>query len=88
MPRKSDITTANLVDHLLLNCHVLTTNVGTEVGVETQAASHGTYPMLLLASALSLINLAVGKWNLTAQEIEQAYEAPSVSICKLHSRER
>ena len=72
MPRKSDITTANLVDHL-------TELHGPEVDVVQvrNAADHFGVSYATASKRLDSYKSGRGKWNLTAQEIQQAYEAPS-----------
>ncbi|QIN97311.1 cobalamin biosynthesis protein [Synechococcus phage S-H25] len=72
MPRKSELTTANLVDHL-------TELHGPEVDV-VQVRNAADYFGVSYATAckrLDSYKSGRGKWNLTVQEIEQAYEAPS-----------
>ena len=72
MPRKSELTTANLVDHL-------TELHGPEVDV-VQVRNAADYFGVSYATAckrLDSYKSGRGKWNLTAQEIQQAYEAPS-----------
>ena len=73
MPRKSDITTANLVDHL-------TELHGPEVDTiqVRNAADHMGVSYATACKRLESYKSSRGKWNLTAQEIQQAYEAPSV----------
>ena len=72
MPRKSEITTANLVD-TLTELHgvevdtIQVRNVADSLGVSYATA----------CKRLDSYKSGRGKWNLTAQEIEQAYEAPS-----------
>jgi hypothetical protein len=72
MPRKSDITTANLVDHL-------TELHGVEVDTiqVRNAADHLGVSYATACKRLDSYKSSRGKWNLTAQEIQQAYEAPS-----------
>ena len=74
MPRKSEVTTANLVD-------TLTELHGVEVDtiqVRNVADSLGvSYPTA--CKRLESYKSGRGKWNLTAQEIERAYEAPSAT---------
>ena len=74
MPRKSDITTANLVDHL-------TELHGPEVDTiqVRNAADHLGVSYATACKRLESYKSSRGKWNLTAQEIQQAYEAPSVT---------
>ena len=72
MPRKSDITTADLVNHLteLHGCEVDTVqvrNAADSLGVSYATAS----------KRLESYKSGRGKWNLTAQEIQRAYEAPA-----------
>ena len=72
MPRKSEVTTANLVD-------TLTELHGVEVDtiqVRNVAESLGvSYPTA--CKRLESYKSGRGKWNLTAQEIQRAYEAPA-----------
>ena len=72
MPRKSNITTAQIVETLIKD-------FGTEVCTEqvrSVADSLGvSYPTA--CKRIDSYKSGRGKWNLTAQEIEQAYEAPS-----------
>ncbi len=72
MPRKSELTTANLVDHL-------TELHGPEVDVVQvrNAADHFGVSYPTACKRLDSYKSGRGKWNLTAQEIQQAYEAPS-----------
>ncbi len=74
MPRKSEVTTAQMVE-------TLTKKFGTEVSIDqvrSVANSVGvSYPTA--CKRLESYKSGRGKWNLTAQEIEQAYEAPSAS---------
>jgi len=74
MPRKSEVTTAQIVE-------TLTEKFGTEVStgqVRSVANSVGvSFPTA--CKRLESYKSGRGKWNLTAQEIEQAYEAPSAS---------
>ena len=74
MPRKSDITTVNLVDHL-------TELHGPEVDTiqVRNAADHLGVSYATACKRLESYKSSRGKWNLTAQEIQQAYEAPSVT---------
>ena len=74
MPRKSELTTANLVDHL-------TELHGPEVDVVQvrNAADHFGVSYATTCKRLDSYKSSRGKWNLTAQEIQQAYEAPSVN---------
>ena len=72
MPRKSEVTTADLVNTLteLHGCEVDTVqvrNVASSMGVSYATA----------CKRLDSYKSGRGKWNLTAQEIQQAYEAPS-----------
>ena len=72
MPRKSDITTAQIAETLIKD-------FGTEVCTE-QVRSVADSLGVSYATAckrLDSYKSGRGKWNLTAQEIEQAYEAPS-----------
>ncbi len=72
MPRKSELTTANLVDHL-------TELHGPEVDVVQvrNAADYFGVSYPTACKRLDSYKSGRGKWNLTAQEIQQAYEAPS-----------
>ena len=72
MPRKSEVTTANLVDHLS-ELH------GPEVDVVQvrNAADHFGVSYATACKRIDSYKSSRGKWNLTAQEIERAYEAPS-----------
>ena len=74
MPRKSEVTTAQIVE-------TLTEKFGTEVStgqVRFVANSVGvSFPTA--CKRLESYKSGRGKWNLTAQEIEHAYEAPSAS---------
>jgi len=74
MPRKSDVTTAQIVETLIKD-------FGTEVCTEqvrSTADSLGvSYPTA--CKRLDSYKSGRGKWNLTVQEIEQAYEAPSAT---------
>jgi len=72
MPRKSEVTTANLVDHL-------TELHGPEVDVVQvrNAADHFGVSYATVCKRLDSYKSSRGKWNLTAQEIERAYDAPS-----------
>jgi len=72
MPRKSEVTTANLVDHL-------TELHGPEVDVVQvrNAADHFGVSYPTICNRLIDYKCGRGKWNLTAQEIQQAYESPS-----------
>ena len=74
MPRKSEVTTATLVNHLteLYGCEVDT------IQVRSSAASLGV-SYATAAKRLDSYKSGRGKWNLTVQEIEQAYEAPSAT---------
>ena len=74
MPRKSEITTVNLVDHL-------TELHGPEVDTiqVRNAADHLGVSYATACKRLESYKSSRGKWNLTAQEIQQAYEAPSVT---------
>ena len=72
MPRKSEVTTAQIVQNLI-------ENFGTEVctdqvrkSAECIGVSYAT-----ACKRLDPYKSSRGKWNLTAQEIQQAYEAPS-----------
>ena len=72
MPRKSDITTSQIVETLVKN-------FGTEVcadHVRSVADSLGV-SYATACKRLDSYKSGRGKWNLTVQEIEQAYEAPS-----------
>jgi MoxR-like ATPase len=74
MPRKSEVTTAQIVENLI-------ENFGTEVCTE-QVRKSAEYMGVSYATAckrLDSYKSSRGKWNLTAQEIQQAYEAPSVN---------
>jgi MoxR-like ATPase len=72
MPRKSDVTTAQIVETLIKD-------FGTEVCTEqvrSVADSLGvSYPTA--CKRIDSYKSGRGKWNLTAQEIERAYEAPA-----------
>ncbi|WAX22898.1 cobalamin biosynthesis protein [Synechococcus phage S-M1] len=72
MPRKSELTTANLVDHL-------TELHGPEVDVVQvrNAADYFGVSYPTACKRLDSYKSGRGKWNLTVQEIQQAYEAPS-----------
>ena len=72
MPRKSEVTTVNLIDHL-------TELHGPEVDVVQvrNAADHFGVSYATACKRLDSYKSSRGKWNLTAQEIQQAYEAPS-----------
>ena len=72
MPRKSEVTTANLIDHL-------TELHGPEVDVVQvrNAADHFGVSYPTICNRLIDYKCGRGKWNLTAQEIQQAYESPS-----------
>ena len=72
MPRKSEVTTANLVD-------TLTQMFGSEVDADhvRAAASELGVSYVTACKRLNSYKSGRGKWNLTAQEIERAYEAPS-----------
>ena len=72
MPRKSDITTTMLVNTLteLYGCEVDTIQVGNVA--KSMGVSYAT-----ACKRLDSYKSGRGKWNLTAQEIERAYEAPS-----------
>ena len=72
MPRKSEVTTAQMVE-------TLTENFGTEVSIK-QVRSVANSMNVSYATAckrLDSYKSGRGKWNLTTQEIEKAYEAPS-----------
>ena len=72
MPRKSDITTSQIVETLVKD-------FGTEVcadNVRSVADSLGV-SYATACKRLDSYKSGRGKWNLTAQEIERAYEAPS-----------
>ena len=73
MPRKSELTTANLVDHL-------TELHGPEIDVVQvrNAADHFGVSYDTASKRLDSYKSGRGKWNLTAQEIQQAYEADQV----------
>ena len=65
------VTTEQLVQYL-------TEHVGTEVDVRTSAAaSQLNVSYATACKRLKSYKLGTGKWNLTAQEIENAYDAPS-----------
>ena len=66
------VTTEDLVGYL-------TTNAGTEVGCENvrEAAKQLNVSYATACKRLKSYKSGTGKWNLTVQEIEQAYEAPS-----------
>ena len=66
------VTTEQLVKYL-------TTNAGTEVGCQNirEAANQLNVSYATACKRLKSYKSGVGKWNLTVQEIEQAYEAPS-----------
>ncbi|AMO42930.1 porphyrin biosynthesis [Cyanophage S-RIM50] len=72
MPRKSEVTTANLVD-------TLTQMFGSEVDADhvRAASSELGVSYVTACKRLNSYKSGRGKWNLTAQEIERAYEAPS-----------
>ena len=74
MPRKSEITTAQLVENL-------TSNFGTEVCTEQLRVSADALGVsyATVCKRLESYKSGRGKWNLTAQEIERAYEAPSAA---------
>ena len=74
MPRKSEITTDQIANTLIQD-------FGTEVGTE-QVRAVATDLGVSYATAtkrLDSYKSGRGKWNLTAQEIERAYEAPSAN---------
>ena len=66
------VTTEDLVQYL-------TTNAGTEVGCENvrEAAKQLNVSYATACKRLKSYKSGTGKWNLTAQEIERAYDAPS-----------
>jgi len=68
------VTTEDLVEYL-------TTNAGTEVGCENvrEAAKQLNVSYATACKRLKSYKSGTGKWNLTVQEIEQAYEAPSAT---------
>ena len=68
------VTTEDLVGYL-------TTNSGTEVGCENvrEAAKQLNVSYATACKRLKSYKSGTGKWNLTVQEIEQAYEAPSAT---------
>jgi len=68
------VTTEDLVGYL-------TTNAGTEVGCENvrEAAKQLNVSYATACKRLKSYKSGTGKWNLTVQEIEQAYEAPSAT---------
>jgi hypothetical protein len=74
MPRKSDITTDQIVE-------TITELYGTEIGTDqvrhVASLLNVSYPTV--CKRIDTYKSGRGKWNLTAQEIEQAYEAPSAS---------
>lgn len=72
MPRKSEVTTAQMVE-------TLTENFGTEVSIKQVRSVANTMNVSYATACkrLDSYKSGRGKWNLTAQEIEQAYEAPS-----------
>ena len=72
MPRKSEVTTTDLVNTLteLHGCEVDTIQVRNVA--ESMGVSYAT-----ACKRLDSYKSGRGKWNLTVQEIEQAYEAPS-----------
>jgi cobaltochelatase CobS len=68
------VTTEQMVQYL-------TDNFGVEVGCQNirDAASQLNLSYATACKRLKSYKSGTGKWNLTAQEIERAYEAPSVS---------
>ena len=66
------VTTEQLVQHL-------TDNVGTEVGCKDIRESAKTLKLSYTTACkrLKSYKSGIGKWNLTIQEIERAYEAPA-----------
>ena len=68
------VTTDDLVGYL-------TTNAGTEVGCENvrEAAKQLNVSYATACKRLKSYKSGTGKWNLTVQEIEQAYDAPSAN---------
>ena len=68
------VTTEQMVQYL-------TDNFGVEVGCQNirEAASQLNLSYATACKRLKSYKSGTGKWNLTAQEIERAYEAPSVS---------
>ena len=68
------VTTEQLVDYL-------TDKVGTEVGCShiREAAMQLNVSYATACKRLKSYKLGTGKWNLTAQEIERAYDAPSAT---------
>ena len=67
------VTTEQLVDYL-------TDKVGTEVGCHIrEAAMQLNVSYATACKRLKSYKLGTGKWNLTAQEIERAYDAPSAT---------
>ena len=71
MPRKSDITTANLVDQLTELHGVEVDTVQVRNVADSLGVSYAT-----ACKRLESYKSGRGKWNLTAQEIQRAYEAP------------
>ena len=72
MPRKSDITTANLVDQLTELHGVEVDTVQVRNVADSLGVSYAT-----ACKRLESYKSGRGKWNLTAQEIQRAYEAPA-----------
>ena len=72
MPRKSDITTANLVDQLTELHGVEVDTVQVRNAADSLGVSYAT-----ACKRLESYKSGRGKWNLTAQEIQRAYEAPA-----------
>ena len=66
------VTTEQLVQHL-------TDNVGTEVGCKNirESAKKLGVSYTTACKRLKSYKSGIGKWNLTIQEIERAYEAPA-----------
>ena len=74
MPRKSEVTTTDLVN-------ALTEQYGSEVDINQvrNVASSMGVSYATVCKRLESYKSGRGKWNLTAQEIQQAYEAPSAT---------
>jgi cobaltochelatase CobS len=68
------VTTEQMVQYLI-------DNFGVEVGCQNirEAASQLNLSYATACKRLKSYKSGTGKWNLTAQEIERAYEAPSVT---------
>ena len=74
MPRTADVTTTDIIDFL-------SRNFGEDVKTNhlLRAADHFNVSYPTIAKRLDSYKSGRGKWNLTALEIQRAYEAPAAT---------